>query len=1123
MRKLFLLTTFLLTTLFAFSQAPSNDNCSGAINIGTLPTPANCPSGVGAFINISGTNINATSPMPYTSLLGCQTGGNQPGPALDVWYIFTASGNQVNINITPGNSPILPNPAITLWSGSCGNLIGYNCDNNGTAGGSNSVTFQPVTPGQTYYIQISGMNNTSSGNFNMAINATNDCNNCLQTANLTVTPAPINGTYPPGTLVNFCYHITSYTQVNANWLHAVVPTFGCGWDLTTLSATPPVSCSNSGSWSWYNSWTSSSNSSVWGPGFAFNYTTPADGNPGNNFGDNCTTPNWDFCWSIKTKSNCTACTNLNVSINTAGDGESGSWTSIACQGDPNYTFGSVISCCTVTASATNVTCFGGNNGSATATPGTSGVAPFTYSWNSNPVQTTQTATNLSAGNYTVTAIDFNGCISTATVSITQPTTITVSNTQVNSTCGNPNGSSTANATGGIGPYTYLWSNGQTTQTATSLLPGPYTVTVTGIGGCIGTGSTNIVSTGFISASISPTNVSCFNGNNGSLYVSPTGGSSYTYLWSNGQTTQTATGLISGIYTVTITSSGCLITTTASITQPTQISVSTNTISTTCGLANGSISTNVSGGTIPYTYLWSNGQTTQTAINLISGVYSCTVTDANGCQSVVTNTLANTGSPISAVSTTSNVSCNGICNGQIQLFPNGGTLPYTYSWSNGSTLNPQSGMCSGTYSVIIRDANGCQFNLLNQIISQPLPLSITLSPTPSTICIGQTSNLSSNSIGGTLPYTYSWSNGSTLPNISITANATTGYTCTITDYNGCVSSSNTIVTVNNPLTIMTSSPQSICSGQSSTITANGAGGNGGPYIFTWIPGGNGQTIIVSPQTTTVYSVSISDGCNPNVSTTVSININPSPSINFSTTTLSGCEPLTVTYTSLTTGTVNCNWNINGVNYNNCLVTQTFPIHGSYNSILTVSDLNGCSSISPNIIANVYPMPTASFIANPEITDILNPLIVFNNTSSVGSYNWNFGDGNVSNSFDPAHTYSDTGMYKVELIVTTSYGCIDTTYGIIHIDDIFTVYVPNAFTPNNDGYNDSFIPIVNGSEGFVFSIFNRWGDMIYQSDNGSPWDSKYKGKEVQQDVYIWKLIVVDKRKIKHEYTGHVTVIR
>lgn len=251
---------------------------------------------------------------------------------------------------------------------------------------------------------------------------TND--NCLQTSSLTSTPSPINGSYLPNQSVTFCYTITTYTQVSANWLHGVIPTFGNGWDLTTLTKVPAASCSGSGTWTWYNSNTSSATSNITGPGFYYNYS---GGTAGNNYGDNNSsgTCTWTFCWTIKTKTNCVSGTNLNISINTTADGETGSWTSVACLGDPNYSFSAVLNCCTSTSTFTNPTCNNGTNGTATAVP--NGIVPYTYSWNTSPIQTTQTATNLPSGTYTVTVTDGTGCISTSTFTSINPSPIVVGN------------------------------------------------------------------------------------------------------------------------------------------------------------------------------------------------------------------------------------------------------------------------------------------------------------------------------------------------------------------------------------------------------------------------------------------------------------------------------------------------------------------------------------------------------------------------------------------------------------------------------------------------------------------------------------------------------------------------
>jgi len=416
MKMRYILTIlFFITIYFGFSQ-PTNDNCSNATLI-TLPNPLACPNGVGGTVNVSGTNIGATAPTPYTYLLGCSTGGNQPAPALDVWYRFVATGTRVTINIT-GGSPALPNPAITLWNGTnCNNLSGTGCDNNGTAAGANSATFEPLAIGQTYYIQISGMNSTAQGNFNMSINASNDCADCNTSSYLTVTPPPTNGAYLPGTQVTFCYTVTNYSQVNANWIHGIIPTFGNGWNLSTLQSngTPPPT---SGGYGWY--WANGPLGQGWWVDLDPAGATPPDGIFSNNFGYSPVNGSgtWTWCWRITTKANCSSGTNLNMSINTTSDGETGNWTSIACTDDPNYQFSAILNCCTTTATFVSPTCYNGTNGTATANP--TGISPYQYSWNTSPVQTTQTATNLPAGTYTVTVTDASGCVSTATVTLTNP-------------------------------------------------------------------------------------------------------------------------------------------------------------------------------------------------------------------------------------------------------------------------------------------------------------------------------------------------------------------------------------------------------------------------------------------------------------------------------------------------------------------------------------------------------------------------------------------------------------------------------------------------------------------------------------------------------------------------------
>ena len=1279
MKKFLLLSAFILISLLGFAQ-PANDNCSTAQNLGTLPTPAACPNGVGSSVNVVGTTINGTYPLPYTYLLGCQTGGDQPGPAVDVWYRFVASGNSVTINITPGNAPILQNPSIALWSGTCNNLSGVNCDNNGTNNGNNTATFEPITPGQTYYIQISGMTSTSVGNFNMAVNASNDCNNCLQVSSLTATPSPINGTYQPGQTINFCYTITTFTQVSANWLHGVIPTFGNGWDLTTLTTTPSAACATNGSWQWYNTNTSSATGNVTGPGFYFNSgAQPA----GNNYGDansaGCTRT---FCWSIKTKNTCTSGSNLSISINTTSDGETGSWTSPACQGDPNYNFSSSLNCCSTTASGTPPTCFNGTNGSATATP--NGVAPYTYSWNTTSVQNGQTATNLSPGNYMVTVTDNGNCVSTATVSltnppqittvmnstnvtcnganngqatvtpnggtppytyswnttsvqngqtatnlspgnymvtvtsanncqvtntvtITEPSPISVVVTSTSSTCGQPNGSATATPSGGTAPYTYSWNSTpvQTGGIATGLPSGNYTVTVTGTGSCTATGTVNISQSGSLTATATSTDVRCFGGNDGTATVTPSGGTNYTYLWNTTPPQNLATANLSaGTWSCTVTSGQCSTSVSVTIAQPTQLASAITTTGVSCnGGSNGTATATPTGGTSPYTYSWNTipTQVGQTATGLMSGTYSVIISDANNCQIsasanitqptalslVVTNsqnptcfggndgsitvsssggvgptfiytlnsgtgqtspTFSNLGSSnytitvsdgscqtqvtqqltqptqVSSISSVTNPSCATNNNGQILLTPTGGNPTYTFAWSNSSTSNPLTGIGGGTYSVTIRDANNCQITLTGIVVTQPLPLVTNPQTTNSTVCIGQSTFLAINPSGGTTPYVHNWSNGATQAAISVSPSTTTNYTFTTTDANNCTTTGSILITVYPQLAVTSTATQgTICIGQSTQLSAFGSGGNGGSYVYTWNPGNlTGQTVSVNPQTSTNFTVSVSDNCSPASTSTLVISVSQSPQVIYSTTNLSGCEPLTVTFTNSTPNSATCLWQILGNTSSNCVVTQSFQSAGTYSVQLQVTNSFGCQASSSPIIVNVYPIPDENFTSNPQVTNIYEPTISFQNLSTSGSYTWNFGDGFTSQLSNPAHEYSDTGTYVVQLIVTSQYGCKDTTYSTVYVDEIFSVYMPNAFTPNGDTKNETFGPVIIGSDSWNMSIYNRWGEMIYQSD-GNFWDGTVENQKVQQDTYIWKLQVVANDKKRYQFVGKVTLIR
>lgn len=289
---------------------------------------------------------------------------------------------------------------------------------------------------------------------------------------------------------------------------------------------------------------------------------------------------------------------------------------------------------TLVTSKTNAGC-GVSNGKASVNA-SGGVAPYTYSWNTAPVQTTKNATGLAPGSYTVTVGDANGCTKTAVVVIGASASLNVTGVSTDVSCfGGTNGTITLTVSGGLNPYTYLWSNGSTTKNKLALAAGTYTVTVTSANGCVGTYSATISQPTALIATTTSTAVSCNGGNNGTATVAASGGTpGYTYLWNTVpvQTLATATGLSAGSRSCTITDSkGCVKIVVVTIAQPAKITLAIAKVNvTTFGGNNGSATANAGGGVTPYSYLWNNGQTTQTAIGLIAGTYSVTVTDANGC-------------------------------------------------------------------------------------------------------------------------------------------------------------------------------------------------------------------------------------------------------------------------------------------------------------------------------------------------------------------------------------------------------------------------------------------------------------------------------------------------------------
>jgi hypothetical protein len=478
-----------------------------------------------------------------------------------------------------------------------------------------------------------------------------------------------------------------------------------------------------------------------------------------------------------------------------------------------------------------------------------GTAPYSYLWSNGA--TTEDITALAGGSYSVTVKDATGCSASATYTV--PTSsITISANQITPSCNQANGGININIAGGTAPYSYLWSNGATTEDITSLNGGTYSVVVKDATGCSATAAFIVVASKMvITSQIIP---SCDQAT-GSINVSITGGiAPYSYLWSNGATTEDITSLSAGTYTVTVKdATGCSATETFAVTAS-KVVITANQISPSCGLPNGSIDISATGGTAPYTYLWSNGATTEDLQNLSGGVYSVTVKDKNGCatQASYTLTLANT---LSLFASSVQTNCSENASATIDLTVNGGAAPYNYLWNTGASIQDISVSASGTYSVTVTDSKGCKETLSVSVSLKNIQVS-SLVAQP--LCAGNTGSITIQTpTGGEAPYTYLWSNGAASASIS---NLTAGnYSVTVSDNSGCSKLLSFQITAPSVIQALATVSGGECgSGGLFKIDLTVSGGKA-PYTFAWSTGATSEDIESLQIGNYTVKITDSNGC------------------------------------------------------------------------------------------------------------------------------------------------------------------------------------------------------------------------------------------------------------------------
>jgi len=685
----------------------------------------------------------------------------------------------------------------------------------GTIGGTNTSAFatcQTVTDCSTFIAGINPTNVSCPGGNNGSAMATPSGSTLTYLWNTTATTQTISN------LAAGTYTVTVTNQAN-----------GCTDSATAAVSQPSplsVSFTNTNvSCFGGNNGSSTATGSGGTPGYTFVWSTGATGPTANNL------PAGSFVVTMTDANNCPIVQTTSIS-------------------QPATPVTSSIS-------KTNVSCFGGSNGSATAS-GSGGTPGYTFAWSTGA--NGPTVTNLAAGTYTVTASDANGCTATQTTSITQPPVLAANVSTTNATCfGGSNGTATATGSGGTTPYSISWSNGVNGPLNTGLSAGTYTATVTDGNACTATQTGTVGQPPALQINVIVTDVSCFGGNDGSAAATGSGGApGYTFAWSTGTNGPTANNLSAGIYTVTMTDGNtCTGTETASVLQPPAMGIGISKTNTSCfGGSNGSATATGSGGTPGYTFVWSNGANGPTANNLSAGTYTVTMSDAVGCTGTQTTTITQP-PPLAASANATGVTCSGGTDGTASASGSGGTTPYTVSWSNGANGPLITGLSAGTYTATVTDGNGCTAGA-SATVGSPPPLAVMLSATDETANNANDGTATAVPSGGTPGYNFAWSNGS---NTAMIANLPPGaYTVTVRDSRGCSRVATVVVNAFAcaGLTVGVTGTNASCNGMANgSVTAN-PGGGAAPFTYSWNTGATTKT--VNNLASGTYTVTVTDANN-----------------------------------------------------------------------------------------------------------------------------------------------------------------------------------------------------------------------------------------------------------------------
>ena len=795
---------------------------------------------------------------------------------------------------------------------------------------------------------------------------------------------------------------------------------------------------------------------------------------------------------------------------------------------------------TVTDVVTNPSCPGTATGSIDVT--VTGTDPsYNYLWNDG--ETTEDRTMLLAGTYNLTVSDAQGCEETFEYTLTErPLLEATLEEVVDVSCfGASNGEIRVATSGGTPPYTYLWDdpNAQVDEDAGALTAGTYNLLVTDAVGCTTTLQATVNQPDELLLSFRPYDVTCRDGDDGRAVVIPTGGNGgYTYAWQTGANQDSVLNLTAGTFEVTVTDvKGCMATGSVTINQPaTPLTAVVDQDAQGCFEASANQATVMpSGGTSGYTYLWSNGETTATAVALPAGLNTVAVTDGGGCTETFSVTL--TDLPEITVNIIANLpSCNDRTDGRLGAIPSGGAgtveSDYTYIWSNGQSGVAISNLPGDVlYRVTVTGPEGCTGEG-ERFLNAPPPITFTVDETP-VACFGESngalaiSNISGPNTGN---YDLQWgpeANNSTSATVS-NLPAGNNYTLRITDVDGCTVDTTLRITEPTELGADINKFDVSCFGETDgRITAVGTGGVGG-YVYTWSTGSNQNQIVSLPAATYQLTVTDANQC----ADVTSVEIVQPEAITIAASSVAAICEGEATGSIEVSGTGGRQPYVFGLENQGFTRNPTFIglLAGEY--IAFIRDSSGCQT---STVVNVADGPEFSLQLPDDITITFGDSIdlipsIVGGIDSI-AYVWTGSYGGTLTCEDcPQPNAMPEFEIDYRLAISDANGCTAEDRLRVSVRKIREVAVPTGFTPNGDAAND--VLIVHGRPGtqvLSFTVFDRWANVLYEAtdfpvnDPTMGWDGTANMKPVNAGVYLYKIVVRYDDDSEEVLSGETTLIR